>query len=307
MNNKIVPLDPTLKESLLKVCEQWGVQLEQKNNWQDIKEKSLRSLQLCKYSFVKFLKKLKGQDISRGQTVIRAEYNRQWKRKVYDKYYPTPELSGQTWNWGEKRFITSNEAGAALRLCFLDYLIDKYSPTSILEVGCGNGINVLTLSTKFTDCSFTGLELTDSGVEQAQSIISEGILPESLQEFSPFQVEDPRAVSSVSVMQGSALELPWPDNSFDLVYTSLALEQMEELRDQAIQEISRVSKTHIVMLEPFWEANRNIDQQHYIKAYSYFQGAIADLSSYGLSVEEVIMDMPHKALLGTAVVVAMKQ
>lgn len=248
----------------------------------------------------------RGIDAHRGQQEIQRAYDAQWRKKAFDRYVPKIETAGAPWEWGRGKWLMSNEAGAAFRLVYLDEVIQNIAPNSVLEIGCGNGINLLTLSAKYPSVEFSGLELTQGGVDAAASVIEKKSLPEALTRFAPFDLRDLSAPSRVNVRQGSAIELPYANASFDLVMTSLALEQMEDLRDVAIREIVRVAKRWVVMLEPFHEVNKGGWRRSYVRAYDYFQGAISDLPQYGLQVEQVVSDMPHKSILGTALVISRK-
>ena len=56
-----------------------------------------------------------------------------------------------------------------------------------------------------------------------------------------------------TVVKGNAIRLPFPDNSFDLVYTRHTLEQMPTIYKEALDEIIRVSKRHVILFEPSYE------------------------------------------------------
>lgn len=243
----------------------------------------------------------------RGQSQILSEYDEQWRKKGWEKYRPRPlEGLGGGWVWGQRKFLLSNEAGAALRLIYLEQALTSLAPQRVLEVGCGNGINLLLLAARSPSIEFQGIEPTAGGFEMARNTIGSGSLPEPLQAFSPFPLRDATAISRIGIVRGSGASLPWSDDHFDVVFTSLALEQMEEIRDEALRELARVARSYVVMLEPFREVNAHGLRRRYIRAYDYFDGAIADLGRYGLDVVKTITDMPHKITLGTALVIARK-
>lgn len=254
----------------------------------------------------KFCGLVRGRLYNNDQKTILRAYDVQWKKKLYTRYTPKLETDGAPWVWGKRKWVMSNEAGAAIRLLYLDQVIELLRPRTVLEVGCGNGINLLILAAKYPHIRFVGLEPTEAGVHAARSIIEEGRLPESLMEFAPFEITHSNAPASLCVEQGDARALPFSDRSFDLVITSLALEQMEEIRSQALKEIVRVSDKWVAMLEPFREVNSSGWRRFYITTYDYFEGRIADLPGYGLELKDQARDMPHKAILGTALVVAQK-
>jgi SAM-dependent methyltransferase len=91
-----------------------------------------------------------------------------------------------------------------------------------------------------------------------------------------------------------ATQLPFPDKSFDLVFTALALEQMEEIRLRALSEIGRVARTHTAMIEPFYDWNESGRHRDWVVANDNFSGRIADLPSFGLEPILVSGNMPSK-------------
>lgn len=245
----------------------------------------------------------------RGQTEIETEYSASWRRKRFEKYDPEgpkPE-TGEPWEWGDARVLMSGAGGARVRLAYLMRVIAQLEPKSVLEVGFGNGVNLLPLSCRFPEISFSGLELTEGGYETASSVVLEAELPKALRQFSPEPVVDASAHRTLKLVRGSAARLPFPDGSFDLVFTSLALEQMEEIRPQALAEITRVTRRFTLFLEPFAEYNNRGLPRNYVKAWDYFQGAIADLSKVGLEVQGTWADMPSEAFLKPCLVFAQKQ
>jgi SAM-dependent methyltransferase len=249
-----------------------------------------------------------GRPYHRNQARIIAEYDGQWRKKGFDRYRPADlKGAGGPWTWGDFRFSLSNEAGAAVRLLYLEQAIGALRPRTVLEVGCGNGLNLHLLACRFPHIEFTGVEAAPQGCLAGQRVAHAGVLPQDLRDFAPFAIEDDRAVAGVRIIQGSGAALPFPDRRFDVVMTSLALEQMEEIRERALAEVVRVSAEHVLMLEPFREVNARGLRRAYVCAYDYFQGRIADLPRYGLEVASIVTDMPHKAWLGTALVTARRR
>jgi len=103
----------------------------------------------------------------------------------------------------------------------------KEKNLSILEVGCNCGINLGILK----DLGFTnlsGIDLNKTALEESRSR-----LPEA------------------TFIEGSALELPYKDQEFDLVFTSGVLIHMEppDNLHQVLNEIYRCSSKYILGLE----------------------------------------------------------
>jgi ubiquinone/menaquinone biosynthesis C-methylase UbiE len=259
---------------------------------------------LWKAFFQKQLKRLRRKNSTNGQEEILSAYSAQWQKKAFSRYEPKASTGGAPWEWGDLKWTISNEGGAAIRLIYLEEVLRNLNPTSVLEVGAGNGINLLMLASRFPEIRFTGVEPTEGGFLTAQAAIQEGVLPESLVQFAPFSIHSPASVASIRMVQESAQKLSFPEASMDVVMTSLALEQMEQIRHEALTEIARVAKDWVVMLEPFKEVNSKGLKRLYVDTYDYFQGAISELKDYGMQVEKIYFDMPHKSILGTALVIA---
>ncbi len=101
--------------------------------------------------------------------------------------------------------------------------------------------------------------------------------------------------------------MPFDTGGFDLVYSSLALEQMEQIRPQALAEMARVSARHTAMLEPFWDCNDSGLRRDYLLTRDHFQGRIDELPKYGLDPILVTDDLPGEIWLQPCLVVSRKR
>lgn len=105
-------------------------------------------------------------------------------------------------------------------------ILKKYMPidkeTTLLDVGCGNGF-----FTYYWDqlCTVTGVDYS-----------------EKMLAINPVK----------NVRQMDANHLQFPDNSFDIVFCHALLHHVDDI-NSVIQEMKRVSKKYVVILEP----NRN--------------------------------------------------
>ena len=88
------------------------------------------------------------------------------------------------------------------------------------------------------------------------------------------------------------------------MFTRLALEQMEAVRDAALFEIARVAKAHVVMLEPFADFNTSPLNRDFVRAKDYFSLPVAGLSRFGIEPTFTHDDFPQKLTLGQGLVVA---
>jgi SAM-dependent methyltransferase len=239
----------------------------------------------------------------RGQKHVQNEYQRQWGgRTALDVLVPKESSSAVAWR--DRGFLMDANGLKRIYLLYLMRLIEALNPRSVLEAGCGTGVNLFVLASRFPDIEFSGIELTAEGVESAQVLKKHDKLPEVFTTYSPLPPRDPSAHKRIRVRQASAAELPFEDGAFDLVFTCLALEQMKAVRDPALRELRRVSSQSAVMIEPFADWNTEGMRDHRIRAHAYFDAAVDDLDGFGFRPVFVSADIPAKIAMGVAIVAA---
>jgi ubiquinone/menaquinone biosynthesis C-methylase UbiE len=214
------------------------------------------------------------------------------------------EGAGIECEWGKRGIIARAIGIKRVHLLYLMRIVSVLEPRNILEVGFGNGVNLFVLSSRFPEIKFSGIELTEGGVRVAADIQNSDELPDYISRFSPGNVIDSHAHKKLKLLQGNATSLKFKNNQFDMVYTNLALEQMNEVKEKALSEISRVSSKYVVMVEPFYDWNNEGINKHYIKANDYFSATLDDLSKYNLEVIYTNTDLPHKLTFTPGIVVA---
>ena len=242
----------------------------------------------------------------RSKAAIQAEYQQAWG-VGHGKYdVAAGPKKPAAWRWRGRKLALDGMAAARLRAPLLAAVIERLEPKTVLEVGCGNGINLFSLAGDFPGVEFTGIDLTPAGIEAAKAVQAQAEMPAALAEYIPLPNPDPMAFKRINFVQGSAAELPFADNAFDLVYTVLAVEQMERIRAAALTEIARVSRGHVLMLEPFKDANRKGVRRLYAVSRNYFRGSIEGLARFGLEPLWATDDFPQEAFLGSPLVLARK-
>jgi ubiquinone/menaquinone biosynthesis C-methylase UbiE len=246
-----------------------------------------------------------GRSLVRTEDYVRQYYAR-WDKLTLADADPDADGSPRPMVWrGSKVFMTP-WATNRITLLRLIRLIDFIKPRRVLEVGAGNGLYPLLLAGVFPDVEFLGAELTKEGVEIARRTQELEILPKNLEKFIPADLKDVRGFKRAVIEQGNARRLKYHDGSFDLVYTCLALEQMERIRAEALSEIARVSRRWVSIIEPIYDANESGVQRAYKYSMDYFQGKIGDLKSYGLQPVFVSDDFPQTFYMNVAHVVALR-
>lgn len=108
-------------------------------------------------------------------------------------------------------------------------------PLRVLEVGCGNGTNLMLLNQRFPGTAFTGIDVAAGRIEEGRKYWGERL-------------------ERVTLAQASATDLGQFENkAFDLVYSVCALEQIPYCLGDAISEMVRLADRRIVCVEPVYD------------------------------------------------------
>jgi SAM-dependent methyltransferase len=244
----------------------------------------------------------------RGEATVLSEYSDAWRAIDYGIYgLDAPQRNYTPWEWHGQRMFASDVGATRFRQLFLIRFIERLRPRRVLEVGCGNGINLILLAGRFPKIAFTGVELTEAGHCAARELQKQAELPPALRDYAPLPLADTAAFRRIQFLQGNATSLPFEDGEFDLVITVLALEQMERVRAQALREIARVAGRHTLMIEPFQDINTALWPRLNVLRRDYFRGRIADLARCDLEPVLAFDDYPQEAFLKTCAVLAEKR
>jgi SAM-dependent methyltransferase len=244
----------------------------------------------------------------RGEATVVSEYSDAWRAIDYGIYgLGAPQRNYTPWEWHGRRMFASDVGATRFRQLFLIRFIERLRPRRVLEVGCGNGINLILLAGRFPAIAFTGVELTEAGHCAARELQKQPELPPALRDYAPLPLADTTAFRRIRFLQGNATSLPFEDGEFDLVITVLALEQMERVRAQALGEIARVAGRHTLMIEPFQDINTALWPRLNVLRRDYFRGRIADLGRCDLEPVLAFDDYPQETFLKTCAVLAEKR
>lgn len=244
---------------------------------------------------------------ARPQTLVSDHYETHWTEIPWPKTNdPSREEKGVVSIWDEEGILIRRYGRKRAHHLLFARLVRELKPRTALEVGCGNGINLLIMATLFPEIHWTGVELTEAGVQVGKSIQKERELPAVLREFSPEPIVDPTAHQRVTLRQGDASQLPFGEKEFDLVFSFQALEQMQSIRDKAVSEMARVTSRNVICTEPFAEWNRSEIQKHYMMARGYLNLSVEELPQFGLKPFLMFGDWPHKLQSGAGLVAAEK-
>ena len=193
---------------------------------------------------------------------------KEWKRtsntvkKFYDNYagQDTDFINSETrqlYYINDKPQMISNKEFYTIKGKEIYTLLSNHKFKNILEVGAGELLILKEISNKYK-----------SNIKYHATDLSYKRLLIGKKSFN----------YNISIKQANAIKLPYKDNTFDMVITHHCLEQIPYDYKQVINEIIRVSKSTIILLEPTYELS-TISQKLYMKAHDYVKGLYKYLNS----------------------------
>ena len=124
-------------------------------------------------------------------------------------------------------YTTRNVPDWHIRLPAFRHMLDGLSITSALEIGCNRGHNLLALAELLPDCEIVGIEPNGVALGIAQA-----------------------ASPRITALYGHALDIPFPDGSFDLVFTAGVLIHLPLASlSQALRNMHRASRRYLLSIE----------------------------------------------------------
>ena len=115
---------------------------------------------------------------------------------------------------------------------FLVEKISNFSPTCILEIGCGTGLNLYLLSKKFPDAELKGIDINSNSVGYGNTWFKQ------------------KNISNIKLSVGKADELEFKDKSFDVVFTDAVLIYIgPDKIKKLVKEMIRVAKKVLILNE----------------------------------------------------------
>ncbi len=191
-----------------------------------------------------------GRNKTRTDRFIQDEYTVQtndWKN-----YEEGPASRGIQGN--QFRYLTNREKCDA----YIDRIGQEIKENnSVLEAGCGGGVNVIVLKQRYPEKEFLGFDFVQARVESATRV--------ALQKKQ-----------SVRFFQGDIRTIPLADKAVDMAFTNLALEQLPNHTIEAITELVRVVRHRIVLVEPCYEFG-NFAQKQYLIYKDYTRSLKRDI------------------------------
>lgn len=177
-------------------------------------------------------------------------------------------------------------------------IIEYTKAANVLEVGCGSGINLKILSDYFNNTQFYGIDQSTAGIAKATELKS-SLINDKYTEGLKFNFNYKKNNENLNFKEEDAQNLGFSDESFELVYTILALEQMSNIQTKVIDQIKRVSKKYILLIEPFKDLNSTGIKYFYHKSKKYFDLDTKDIEDNEWKIIEYNSDFPNLLHLKT--------
>lgn len=168
-------------------------------------------------------------------------------------------------------------------------LKDSSKTVRVLEVGCGNATNLKILKEKFGDkVDFSGVDISGARIETGKKFWSSKLI-------------------NIDLYEASATDLSiFRDESFDIVYSICALEQITYRLHEAVNEMARLSKSKIICVEPIYEFGNSV-QRLYNVVNDQCRTLLPELKATGLKVsEQGLLPVLHNPLCPVGLVIADK-
>lgn len=269
----MINFDNISDKELRKICYSYNDKILKKNKFQFF----LRIINLLKKELLFFIQKLfKKSSIQSNQRT--KDYNIHWSKFNFENYKFKPYV----WHkYQNDVFLSPGNLTQEIFQSLIISEIKKKKFTSILEVGCGIGLNIFNLAKQFPSINFTGIDISDEAINFCKKNNN---------------------FKNVEFIKENAAKINFKDNYFDMTYTVLALEQMQQIQKEVIKKITQITKDRIILIEPFRDVNQNFIEYIHTKNSDYFNLNYNDLLKYDLEINNVEYDFPQRIGLSAAFV-----
>ncbi len=232
-----------------------------------------------------FLKKklFKRNEIVRNEVFVTREYSKRWADKHDEMVEAHPRLE----KFDDRLVLVRSIDHRKFLISYINDVVNSIHPKTVLEVGSGNGLNVLALAVVNPKLKkIVGIELTDNGIEFSKLSLANPPI-EALKYLTgqDEQLIKKRLMETeIDFVKGNILNMQFTNNSFDFAFSCVTIEQIPRDYLKAFSEINRVVRGHALFLEAFKEAQENIFNHLYLVSKDYFRASFKEVEKAGLQI-----------------------
>lgn len=170
---------------------------------------------------------------------------------------------------GENKVHLINREYHQLRCQKIASYFNQLEYASILEVGVGEATTMCDLVFNLDKpCStIHGIDISYSRIAYGQLFLKEN------------------GITAPKLSVADMFNLPYQDNSFDIVYTYHCIEPNTNKAIQAIRELYRVTKNYLILIEPSYELG-NEETKRNIEKHSYCRNILTSVQELGYNLLE---------------------
>ena len=213
-------------------------------------------------------------DISKLKGLYKKGFNMMESlREQFGVDHNTPEIIRASYDMQSGSYIQAAEQNPSLFERYVKALAGVLNPLdydTILEIGCGEATTLANLIPELDKVPkrYFGFDISLSRLLYASQYLSE-------RGYGQHE----------GLFLADLFEIPMPDSSIDLVYTSHSLEPNGGKESRALQELYRIAGRYLVLLEPGYEFG-NEEARARMIAHNYVRDLLGHSKRLGYEVVE---------------------
>ena len=230
------------------------------------------------------------KNFKRSQNFTKERYERIWNIDQIVQHFDINSNNYSLYKYKEI-FLAHSCLTTKIQQILIINQIKELKPSSVLEIGCGPGITLKLLADIFLETNFFGIDQSIEGIKYANDQKKNPVDP-IFKEKLNFQFNNAVNNPKLKFENQDAKSLKFSDKSFDLVFSNLALEQMDNIKYDVLSEIKRVARKYIIMIEPFKDLNKTGLRYLHHTSKQYFSLNHTDIKDDNFAIIEFHDQLP---------------
>jgi len=229
-------------------------------------------------------------NFKRSKMFTKKRYERIWNDEQILSHFDVKSNNYYLHKY-KKIFLAHSSLTTKIQQHLIINKVGELKPKSVLEIGCGPGITLKLLSDIYTEINFQGIDLSIEGIKYANNLKKKHLNPIFKKKLN-FQYNNVINNPNLVFDNQDASSLKFNDKKFDLIFSNLALEQMDDIKYNVISEMKRVAKNYIILIEPFKNLNNFGLRYLHHKSKQYFNLNHFDLKDENFEIFEFYDQLP---------------